>query len=60
VHPALGVIRVDHCGALMLAVAGRVLAVEADLIRYANGLALRRSVSSGVSVPVWDFSRMPA
>jgi hypothetical protein len=55
VHPALGAIRVDCAGALMLSVAGRVLAVEADLIRYANGLACRRSFGSGASVPVWNF-----
>jgi hypothetical protein len=37
VHPVVGVIRVDHCGALMLTVAGRVESVEAEAIRYASG-----------------------
>jgi hypothetical protein len=60
VHPALGVIRVDHAGALMLAVAGRGLAVEAGLIRHANGLALRRSFGSVASVLVWNFGRADA
>jgi len=55
VNPALGVIRVDRTGALMLSSAGRVLAVAADLIRYVNGLALRRSFSLGASVLVWDL-----
>ena len=54
VHPVVGVIRVDCCGALMLSSAGRVLAVEADLIRHTNGLAFRRSFSSAASVPVWQ------
>jgi hypothetical protein len=55
VHPTLGAIRVDYCGALMLSVAGRVLAVEANLIRYVNGLAFRPGVGSSPSVPVWSF-----
>jgi hypothetical protein len=55
VHPALGVIRVDRTGALMLSSAGRVLAVEADLTRYVNGLAFRRGVGSSPFVPVWSF-----
>ena len=60
VNPALGVIRVDRTGALMLSSAGRVLAVAADLIRYANGLAFRRCSGSGASVPVWNFGRADA
>jgi hypothetical protein len=36
VHPVVGAFRVDCCGALMLASAGRVIAVVADLIRYAG------------------------
>jgi hypothetical protein len=34
VHPVVGTIRVDCCGALMLSSAGRVTQVEAGLIRY--------------------------
>jgi hypothetical protein len=60
VHPALGVIRVDRTGALMLSSAGRVLAAGADVIRYVNGLAFRRSFGSGASVPVWNFGRADA
>jgi hypothetical protein len=37
VHPMVGVVRVDFCGALMLSAAGRVASVEAHAIRYANG-----------------------
>jgi hypothetical protein len=50
----------DCCGALMLSNAGQVASVETDLIRYANGLALRRSFGSGASVPVWTFGRADA
>jgi hypothetical protein len=60
VHPALGAIRVDCAGALMLCSAGQVASVEADLIRYVNGLAFRRSFGSGASVPVWTFGRADA
>jgi hypothetical protein len=48
------------CGALMLSVAGRVLAVDGNVIRYVNGLAFRRSFGSGASVPVWTFGRADA
>ena len=55
VHPVVGVIRVDHCGALMLSNAGRILAVETNLIRYANGLTFRRAGVASLSVPIWRF-----
>ena len=55
VHPVVGVVRLDCAGALMLSVAGWVLGIEADVIRYENGLAFRRSFGSGASVPVWTF-----
>jgi hypothetical protein len=37
VHPVVGVVRVDHAGALMLTVGGRVESVEAEAIRYTSG-----------------------
>jgi hypothetical protein len=55
VHPVVGAVRVDCCGALMLPNAGRVLAVEAELIRYVNGLAFRRGIGASPSMPVWRF-----
>jgi hypothetical protein len=55
VHPVVGVIRVDCCGALMLSNAGRILAVETDLIRYANGLTFRRASVASLPVPIWRF-----
>jgi hypothetical protein len=60
VHPVVGIVRVYCCGALMLPVAGRVLSVEADVIRFTNGLAFRRAFDSGASVPVWNFGRTDA
>jgi hypothetical protein len=57
VHPVVGVIRVDHCGALMLTVGGRVESLEAEAIRYAAGLTFRRSPMPGGAVPVWNFGR---
>jgi hypothetical protein len=53
VHPVVGVIRVDCCGALMLCSAGQVASVEADLIRYVNGLVFRRASVANLAVPVW-------
>jgi hypothetical protein len=55
VHPVVGVIRVDHVGALMLAVGGRVESVEAEAIRYAGGLVYRRSAVPAAAVPIWTF-----
>ncbi len=55
VHPTVGVIRVDHCGALMLPAAGRVESVEAEAIRYAGGFTYRRSSMPVGAVPVWAF-----
>jgi hypothetical protein len=56
----VGVVRVDGCGALMLSSGCRVVQVEADLIRYANGLAFRREGCAEMMVPVWRFSRATA
>jgi hypothetical protein len=55
VHPVVGAIRVDHCGALMLSAAGRVASVGAGAIRYAGGLVFRRSPLPAAAVPVWAF-----
>jgi hypothetical protein len=60
VHPVVGVIRVDCCGALMLCSAGRVLAIEADAISHANGLTFRRAAHASGAVPVWNFGRADA
>jgi hypothetical protein len=57
VHPVVGVIRVDFCGALMLTVPGRVASVEAKAIRYTGGLVYRRSAMPSAAVPVWAFGR---
>lgn len=57
-HPRVGTIRPDYCGALIIFGGKHVIAVEADLIRYANGLAYRRApMPAGLSVPVWEFGR---
>jgi hypothetical protein len=53
VHPEMGMVRVDSCGALMLTNGVRVVAVSADAIGYANGLVYRRRPMR--SVPVWEF-----
>jgi len=55
VHPVVGTIRVDCCDALMLFKAGRVLAAEADAIRYENGFTFRPAPEPRPCVPVWTF-----
>jgi hypothetical protein len=60
VHPVVGGVRPDCCGALMLSVTGRVLAVEADAISHANGLTFRRAAHASGAVPVWNFGRADA
>jgi hypothetical protein len=55
VHPIVGVRRVDCCGALMVSGGTAVAEIAPDLIRYANGLAYRRTPAGGPSLPVWAF-----
>ena len=52
VHPVVGVRRVDCCGALMVSNGSLIAEVAPDLIRYANGLAYRRALPGGPSLPV--------
>jgi hypothetical protein len=62
VHPVVGVRRVDCCGALMVSNGNPIVEIKLDLIRYANGLAYRRTPPGGPTVPVWAFNakRPPA
>ena len=55
VHPAVGVRRVDCCGALMVSSGSLIIEVTPERIRYRNGLAYRRTPPGGPSVPVWAF-----
>jgi hypothetical protein len=56
VHPIVGVRRVDCCGALMVSGGTAVAEIAPDLIRYANGLAYRRTLAGGPSLPVWQVA----
>jgi hypothetical protein len=56
VHREAGTVRVDHCGALVLSVGGRVSAVTADEIRF-RSLTYRRKAGQPEGVPVWSFPR---
>ena len=55
VHPVVGVSRVDCCGALMVSSGSPIAEVTPALIRYRNGLAVRRTPPGGPSLPVWAF-----
>lgn len=55
VHPDLGTIRVDHCGALVLG-SGPVRAITADAV-YFNGGAYRRKPGHYPGVPIWEVRR---
>lgn len=59
VHPVVGAVRVDHCGALMLGT-DLVVAISADAIGFANGLVCRRRSVPPGAVLVWNFGRGPA
>ena len=54
VHPSVGTIRVDHCGALVLSVGGRVRLVTANEIRF-DRLTYRRRPDHPQGVPIWEF-----
>lgn len=54
VHPTAGVIRVDHCGALMIS-GERVRAIESDRIRFSLTTYYRNLPGRPVGVPVWAF-----
>src|SRR4051794_12291882 len=55
VHPVVGARRVDCCRALMVSSGNPIAEIAPDLIRYANGLAYRRTPPGGPTVPVWQF-----
>ena len=56
VHDTAGAVRVDCTGALITLRGKRVAELTPDLIRFADGLAYRRrSLSAGLTVPVWNF-----
>lgn len=58
VHPAVGTIRPDCTGALMMSSGVPVIEVTAELIRFDNGLAYRRRKAPMTqSVPAWEFGR---
>lgn len=54
VHPSLGTTRVDHCGALVLSVGGRVRLLTADEIRFER-LTYRRKTGQPQGAPIWEF-----
>jgi hypothetical protein len=56
VHPAVGVRRVDCCGALMVSSGSPITEVTPERIRYRNGLVYRRVPPGGPSVPVWQVA----
>ena len=55
VHEAVGVTRVDHCGALLLSNGSHVAEVTPDLTRYADGTAYYRKPMPSQAIPVWEF-----
>ena len=56
VHPTAGVIRVDACGALMLAVGCPIRAITADTISLGH-LVHREKPGQPKGEPVWEFGR---
>lgn len=59
IHPVVGAVRPDCCGALTTGEGWPVVALTADAVGYGNRLVYRRAPwPSGVTpVPVWEFGR---
>jgi len=56
VHPEIGTVRPDYCGALTLGVGGPVRLVTAGEIRFGD-LTHRRLPGQPQGVPIWEFGR---
>jgi hypothetical protein len=54
VHPEVGAIRVDACGALMISGGQPVVAVERDRIRF-GVTSYYHALARVPSMPVWDW-----
>ena len=59
VHPEVGAVRVDACGALMVSGGKPVDEVHADRIVIGAGV-YRRTPGAPPSVPVWEYREPPA
>jgi hypothetical protein len=55
VHPQHGTVRVDFCGALMIA-AAPVLGVEANRVLFERTSAYRNGPGQQWGIPVWEFA----
>ncbi|GJE44088.1 hypothetical protein AEGHOMDF_3274 [Methylobacterium soli] len=54
VHPQLGTVRVDFCGALVLG-GRKVETVLADRIKSGPVTYYRNVPGAGTGIPIWDF-----
>ena len=54
VHPEVGTVRPEHCGALVLTSGGAVRAITAETIAFDRG-TYRRALEQPQGVPVWSF-----
>ncbi|MCJ2115168.1 hypothetical protein MKK65_00895 [Methylobacterium sp. J-001] len=54
VHPEHGTLRVDYCGALMIA-GNRVQGVDADRIMFERTAARRDKPGQVWGLPIWEF-----
>lgn len=56
VHPEIGVVRVDYCGALVLGLGGPVDAITPTEIHFGH-LTHRTKPGQPVGIPIWSFRR---
>lgn len=56
VHPKVGTVRPDYCGALTLGIGGLVRLVTADEIKFGH-LTHRKLPGQPHGVPIWEFCR---
>ncbi|GJE45445.1 hypothetical protein [Methylobacterium soli] len=54
VHPTIGTVRVDFCGAFVLG-GRKVETVLADRINFGLMTYYRNVPGAGVGIPIWDF-----
>lgn len=56
VHPRIGAVRVDHCGALVLPIGGAVRAITATQVSFGH-LTHREKPGQPQEVLIWRFGR---
>jgi hypothetical protein len=57
VHEKVGIVRLDYTGAVLISPRPWVTQVTTELIRFSDGLAVRRGQVSPDAIPIWRFGK---